>query len=489
MSVSSRSSCARISAIASAAVASPADRDVVGVHQAAGRVVLEVEQFLDLGLRRRLHLVEDLLGGLVFELVEHVGGLVGRHLLDDVGGLLRLERLEDAHLHVGIDLRQRLPRHLFVDGLEDRAALVGPEVLDDVGDVGRVQRLEEPVGDVQPESPLRVRLDDVAGGPRDRPRRDRLLRPAHPGGRDDALGDAPEDAPQADVDVAQVQHRVAVGVVRDLERQVAHPDHLAALGVDDLLIEQVADDAQHPLVVVIGREDLVAQEDPRQIDRAHLFGAHRQPRGPRAHEVAIDPRLVDHRHQRRVLDPADDPALQVVHLQADQLGEKEEFHHVTPWPSLVIRAERRKKRLDDDAPASRRPLVECRSMKIEHAAFQVADPPAVAQWYVAHLGLTVKRQQHASPWGCFLADDGDAVMLEFYNNPRVGVPDYAGIDPLVLHLAFKAADVAATRARLLAAGATAVGEIAVTEAGDTVAMLRDPWGMAVQLVMRRNEMI
>jgi catechol 2,3-dioxygenase-like lactoylglutathione lyase family enzyme len=128
-------------------------------------------------------------------------------------------------------------------------------------------------------------------------------------------------------------------------------------------------------------------------------------------------------------------------------------------------------------------------MKIEHAAFQVADPPAVATWYVEHLGLTIKRQQRASPWGCFLADDGDAVMLEFYNNPRVGVPDYRGLDPLILHLAFKASDVAATRERLLAAGASDAGDVVVTEGGDTVAMLRDPWGLPLQLVERREDMI
>jgi catechol 2,3-dioxygenase-like lactoylglutathione lyase family enzyme len=128
-------------------------------------------------------------------------------------------------------------------------------------------------------------------------------------------------------------------------------------------------------------------------------------------------------------------------------------------------------------------------MKIEHAAFQVADPAAVAEWYVHHLGMTVKRQQHDSPFGCFLADDGDAVMLEFYNNPKVAVPDYGGIDPLVLHVAFVAADVAAARTRLLAAGATAVGEVTTTGAGDTVAMLRDPWGLAVQLVSRGEAMI
>lgn len=128
-------------------------------------------------------------------------------------------------------------------------------------------------------------------------------------------------------------------------------------------------------------------------------------------------------------------------------------------------------------------------MKIEHTAYQVADPVAMARWYVDHLGLTVKRAQHEPPFGQFLADDGDAVMLEVYNNGRVPVPDYRAIDPLVLHLAFWTDDVPATRARLLAAGATAEGEPVRTPAGDHVAMLRDPWGLALQLVHRASPMI
>jgi catechol 2,3-dioxygenase-like lactoylglutathione lyase family enzyme len=128
-------------------------------------------------------------------------------------------------------------------------------------------------------------------------------------------------------------------------------------------------------------------------------------------------------------------------------------------------------------------------MKIEHTAYQVADPVALARWYVEHLGLSVKRSQSESPFGQFLADDGDAVMLEFYNNPKAAVPDYRAIDPLVLHIAFWSDDVPATRARLLAAGATPEGDLVVTPAGDTVAMLRDPWGLAIQFVHRAARMI
>ena len=80
-------------------------------------------------------------------------------------------------------------------------------------------------------------------------------------------------------------------------------------------------------------------------------------------------------------------------------------------------------------------------------------------------------------------------MLEFYNNPTVAVPDYRAIDPLVLHIAFWTDDVEAARERLLSAGASAVGEALVTPAGDHVAMLRDPWGLAIQLVHRAQPMI
>src|ERR1043165_5970212 len=109
-------------------------------------------------------------------------------------------------------------------------------------------------------------------------------------------------------------------------------------------------------------------------------------------------------------------------------------------------------------------------MKIEHTAYQVEDPAALARWYVDHLGLRVKRAQQESPFGQFLADDGDAVMLEFYRQPLIPVPDYRAMDPMLLHLAFRADDVAGTRARLLAAGATAEGDVVRTPTGDEVAM-------------------
>ena len=60
---------------------------------------------------------------------------------------------------------------------------------------------------------------------------------------------------------------------------------------------------------------------------------------------------------------------------------------------------------------------------------------------------------------------------------------------LALHFAYYAEDLEATFERLKAAGATVVQVPTPTDAGDTLAMLRDPWGVCVQLVNRKKKMI
>jgi uncharacterized glyoxalase superfamily protein PhnB len=62
------------------------------------------------------------------------------------------------------------------------------------------------------------------------------------------------------------------------------------------------------------------------------------------------------------------------------------------------------------------------------------------------------------------------------------------MNPLVLHLAFAAADIRAAHQRLVAAGAEPLGEISANPAGDQLAFLRDPWGLTVQLIQRVTPM-
>lgn len=122
-------------------------------------------------------------------------------------------------------------------------------------------------------------------------------------------------------------------------------------------------------------------------------------------------------------------------------------------------------------------------MQFEHFALNVSDARAVAAWYVAHLGFRIARRREDAPFTHFLADDTGRVIVEFYSNPAASVPDYAAQHPLCFHLAVVAADARAERSRLEAAGATLFREEPQPD-GSLLIMLRDPWGVPLQLCQR-----
>ncbi|HEY7088909.1 MAG TPA: VOC family protein [Tepidisphaeraceae bacterium] len=129
------------------------------------------------------------------------------------------------------------------------------------------------------------------------------------------------------------------------------------------------------------------------------------------------------------------------------------------------------------------------ALQVEHVAWQVQDPPAVAEWYVKHLGFRVLRKLDARPFTHFIADAAGHVVVEIYNNPAASVPDYPKANPLHLHLAFAAENLEAERDRLLKAGASIAEDMIVTPAGDRLIMLRDPFGFAIQLCKRAKPMM
>lgn len=127
-------------------------------------------------------------------------------------------------------------------------------------------------------------------------------------------------------------------------------------------------------------------------------------------------------------------------------------------------------------------------LKLEHFALNVAEPVAMADWYCKNLGMRVVLKGEGPVHMHFLADATGRVVLEIYANPPELVPDYPAMNPLVLHLAFATADIRTAHQRLVAAGATPLGEIGANPAGDQLAFLRDPWGLTVQLVQRVRSM-
>ena len=127
-------------------------------------------------------------------------------------------------------------------------------------------------------------------------------------------------------------------------------------------------------------------------------------------------------------------------------------------------------------------------LAVEHVAWQVQDPEAVAAWYGEHLGFRVVRKNDDPARTHFVADHAGKVLVEIYSNAGASIPDYAAQHPLVLHLAFATNDPAGDRDRLLRAGCSIAEELRQTPAGDTLVMMRDPFGFAIQLCKRAKPM-
>ena len=126
-------------------------------------------------------------------------------------------------------------------------------------------------------------------------------------------------------------------------------------------------------------------------------------------------------------------------------------------------------------------------MKIEHVALNVADPVAMADWYGKYCGLQVVRHIPQPAQTHFLADS-DSSVLEIYCNPPGSIPDYRNMNPLQFHLALASPDPVADSKRLIAAGATFVDEVKLPD-GSHLIMLRDPWGVALQLCKRAAPLV
>ena len=128
-------------------------------------------------------------------------------------------------------------------------------------------------------------------------------------------------------------------------------------------------------------------------------------------------------------------------------------------------------------------------MFVEHVAFLVEDVKGVTDWWCANLGMKVVRYGGPPTHMTFLQDSAGKTMFEIYQKDDLETPDYASMHVSVLHFAYYSEDVAAEREKLLAAGSTAVGDVDVTAAGDQLVFVRDPWGVTIQILHRKEPMV
>lgn len=122
-------------------------------------------------------------------------------------------------------------------------------------------------------------------------------------------------------------------------------------------------------------------------------------------------------------------------------------------------------------------------MVFEHFALNVINVDNVVSWYAENLELKVVSQQHEPPFMTFLADSSDRVIMEIYHRPDETITVFAEKHPLTFHVAFVSENAQEDRLRLEEQGATFFEEVK-KEDGSHLIMLRDPWGMPLQLCQR-----
>ncbi|MBD3386891.1 VOC family protein [candidate division KSB1 bacterium] len=124
-----------------------------------------------------------------------------------------------------------------------------------------------------------------------------------------------------------------------------------------------------------------------------------------------------------------------------------------------------------------------RDLAMEHIGLNVPEPLEMAEWYVKQLKMQIVRKQDTNLMH-FLADADGRVVMEIFHNAAAPLPDYRQKSPLEFHLAFQADNLETLKDNLLTAKAMLVEDINTTPAGDTMMMLRDPWGVPIQFVKR-----
>ena len=122
-------------------------------------------------------------------------------------------------------------------------------------------------------------------------------------------------------------------------------------------------------------------------------------------------------------------------------------------------------------------------MIFEHFALNVGKVDQVVKWYVSNLGLKVVSQQKEPPFMTFLADSSNRVVMELYYRPDELITNFVQQHPLTFHVAFVSENAQKDRERLEGEGASFVEEVRKKD-GSHLVMLRDPWGMPLQLCQR-----
>ncbi|WP_299776480.1 VOC family protein [uncultured Formosa sp.] len=127
-------------------------------------------------------------------------------------------------------------------------------------------------------------------------------------------------------------------------------------------------------------------------------------------------------------------------------------------------------------------------LAFEHFALNLENPKEVSNWYCTHLQMKKVVDMEEAPFVTFLADSENRVVCELYYQPDYPITNFEKEHHLTFHFAFKTDDAETLKNKLIEEGATLVDD-ARLENGSHLVMLRDPWGLPLQLCQRTTPLV
>jgi catechol 2,3-dioxygenase-like lactoylglutathione lyase family enzyme len=125
-------------------------------------------------------------------------------------------------------------------------------------------------------------------------------------------------------------------------------------------------------------------------------------------------------------------------------------------------------------------------INFEHIALLLPDAEKATEWYCSNLDMKIVNKGTGS---IFVTDKAKNIMFEFLINHGVKPLNFKEINALSMHIAFHVRDAEKLKKKLVESGASIESELTTTDSGDKIMILRDPWGVPLQFVERKNPML
>jgi len=128
-------------------------------------------------------------------------------------------------------------------------------------------------------------------------------------------------------------------------------------------------------------------------------------------------------------------------------------------------------------------------MNIEHIGMCVSNPIQMGNWYKKNLGFRIlKAAGNDSVGVVFLIDSTNKTILEIGRLPDEPIMDFDSIAPIQFHIVVECDNPTEEGKRLAAQAARYIGECPRNSYPGEKVFIRDPWGMGIQLVNRKEKL-